>query len=149
MEILWYMTRAISGHGQRFDWREFVERVSEIEGTGSADPAYHAQFVVDPVGSIVTPANLQQLRDQFPESADDENGGNSMASSTAAGGVMNINTQTRPVPRVVVCPLFTSHSVFGRVGHETWTMVRRDSEVSRCQSVGAVGLRNVNTFHKS
>jgi len=42
IEIKWYLTGAVREHGRRFDWQEFVERVSEIEGTDPADAAYHA-----------------------------------------------------------------------------------------------------------
>lgn len=73
MEIQWYLTGAVHEHGQRFDWREFVSRVSEIEGVDRPDAAYHAQVVVDLVASLVPPSDLQQLRDQLPESEDDEN----------------------------------------------------------------------------
>jgi uncharacterized protein (DUF2267 family) len=73
MEIKWYLTGAVRGHGQRFDWQEFVSRVSEIEGTDRPEAAYHAQIIVDLVSTLVPPSDLQQLRDQLPESEDDEN----------------------------------------------------------------------------
>jgi uncharacterized protein (DUF2267 family) len=75
MEIKWYPTGAVHEHGQRFDWSAFVERVAEIEGTDPSDAAYHAQVIVDLVASVVPPSDLQQLRDQLPESEDDENWG--------------------------------------------------------------------------
>jgi uncharacterized protein (DUF2267 family) len=75
MEIKWYMTGAVHEHGQRFDWTEFVSRVSEIEGTDRSDAAYHAQVIVNLVSTLVPPSDLQQLRDQLPESEDDENWG--------------------------------------------------------------------------
>ena len=75
MEIDWYLTGAVHDHGQRFDWAEFVERVSEIEGVDRPDAAYHAQVIVDLVGTLVPPSDLQQLRDQLPEGEDDENWG--------------------------------------------------------------------------
>ncbi|MFB6130755.1 MAG: DUF2267 domain-containing protein [Salinigranum sp.] len=75
MEIRWYLTGAVREHGERFDWREFVARVSEIEGADPARAAYHAKVIVDLVGSQVPPSDLQQLRDQLPESDDDENWG--------------------------------------------------------------------------
>lgn len=71
MEIRWYMTGAVHEHGQRFDWREFVSRVSEIERTDAPEAAYHARVVIDLVHSIVPPSDFRQLRDQLPE--DDEN----------------------------------------------------------------------------
>jgi len=75
MEIDWYLTGAVHDHGQRFDWAEFVERVSDIEGVDRPDAAYHAQVIVDLVGTLVPPSDLQQLRDQLPEGEDDENWG--------------------------------------------------------------------------
>jgi uncharacterized protein (DUF2267 family) len=75
MEIDWYLTGAVAEHGQRFDWQEFVARVSEIERADPPKAAYHAQVVVDLVGSLVPPSDLQQLRDQLPESESDESWG--------------------------------------------------------------------------
>jgi uncharacterized protein (DUF2267 family) len=73
MEIKWYLTGAVHEHGQRFDWREFVSRVSDIEGSDPPEAAYHAQAIMDLVSTLVPPSDLQQLRDQLPESEDDEN----------------------------------------------------------------------------
>ena len=73
IEIKWYMTGAVHEHGQRFDWKEFVERVSEIEGADPAEAAYHARVIVDFVRTQVPESDFQQLRDQLPESEDDEN----------------------------------------------------------------------------
>jgi uncharacterized protein (DUF2267 family) len=73
MEIKWYLTGAVHEHGQRFDWQEFVTRVGEIEGIDRADAAYHAQVIMDLVATLVPPSDLRQLRDQLPESEDDEN----------------------------------------------------------------------------
>jgi Uncharacterized conserved protein len=73
MEIKWYMTGAVREHGQRFDWQEFVSRVSEIENADPADAAYHARVVIDLVHTLVPQSDFQQLRDQLPESEDDEN----------------------------------------------------------------------------
>lgn len=75
MEIKWYMTGAVHDHGQRFDWREFVSRVSEIEGIERQEAAYHARVVMALVGSLVPPSDLRQLRDALPESEDDEDWG--------------------------------------------------------------------------
>src|SRR6056297_1114869 len=68
LEVKWYLTGAVSDHGQRFDWQTFVTRVSEIEGSDRSEAAYHAQIIIDLVGSIVPDSDLQQLRDQLPES---------------------------------------------------------------------------------
>jgi len=73
MEIQWYMTGAVAEHGQRFDWREFVDRVGEIDRADPPEAAYHAQVIVDLVADLVPPSDFRQLRDQLPESEDDEN----------------------------------------------------------------------------
>lgn len=73
IEIKWYLTGAVHEHGQRFDWTKFVSRVSEIEGEEPSEAAYHAQVIVDFVATQVPPSDLQQLRDQLPQSEGDEN----------------------------------------------------------------------------
>jgi uncharacterized protein (DUF2267 family) len=73
MEIKWYMTGAVHEHGQHFDWSEFVERVSDIETVDPPEAAYHARVIVDLVHTLVPGSDFQQLRDQLPESEDDEN----------------------------------------------------------------------------
>jgi uncharacterized protein (DUF2267 family) len=75
MEVDWYLTGAVTEHGQRFDYREFVDRVSAIEHADRPAAAYHAQVIVDLVATLVPPSDLQQLRDQLPEAEDDENWG--------------------------------------------------------------------------
>ncbi|WP_440008874.1 DUF2267 domain-containing protein, partial [Halomicrococcus sp. SG-WS-1] len=75
MEIKWYMTGAVHEHGERFDWREFVSRVSEIENADRPEAAYHAQVITDLVRTQVPLSDFQQLRDQLPESEDDESWG--------------------------------------------------------------------------
>ncbi|MFC6863059.1 DUF2267 domain-containing protein [Halomicroarcula sp. GCM10025817] len=76
IEIKWYLAGAVHEHGQHFDWAEYVERVSEIEGSDPADAAHHARVIVDLVESVVPASDFQQLRDALPESEDDENWGN-------------------------------------------------------------------------
>ncbi|RAW44391.1 DUF2267 domain-containing protein [Halorubrum sp. 48-1-W] len=76
IEIKWYLTGAVDEHGQRFDWQEFVERVSEIEGSEPADAAYHARVVLDLVHEEVPESDFQQLRDMLPGSETTENWGN-------------------------------------------------------------------------
>ncbi|MDJ1434260.1 DUF2267 domain-containing protein [Halostagnicola sp. A-GB9-2] len=73
MEIRWYMTGSVHGHGQRFDWKEFVSRVSEIEGCDRPEAAYHARVIVDLVRTQVPSSDFRQLRDQLPEDRRDEN----------------------------------------------------------------------------
>ena len=75
MEVKWYMTGAVHEHGQRFDWAEFVSRVSDVEHVERQEAAYHAQVIMDLVASQVPPSDLRQLRDSLPESEDDENWG--------------------------------------------------------------------------
>ena len=76
IEIKWYLTGAVDEHGQRFDWQEFVDRVSEIEQTDPADAAYHARVIMDIVHSQVPESDFYELRDMLPESEDTENWGN-------------------------------------------------------------------------
>ncbi|AGB17540.1 hypothetical protein Halru_2972 [Halovivax ruber XH-70] len=75
LEIKWYMTGAVADHGQRFDWSEYLSRVSEIEGEGveDAEAVYHARVIVDLVAEIVPASDFRQLRDQLPESQHDQN----------------------------------------------------------------------------
>ena len=73
MEVKWYMTGAVDEHGQHFDWQEFVAQVGEIEGVDRPDAAYHARVIVDLVGTLVPQSDFRQLRDELPESEDDEN----------------------------------------------------------------------------
>ncbi|MFW5917182.1 MAG: DUF2267 domain-containing protein [Halorubrum sp.] len=75
LEIKWYLTGAVHEHGQRFDWQEFVARVSDIEKADPADAAYHARVIVDVVRSQVPESDFYQLRDLLPESEDTENWG--------------------------------------------------------------------------
>lgn len=75
LEIKWYLTGAVREHGQRFDWQEFVDRVSAIEGCDPADAAFHARVVVDLVHEEVPTSDFHQLRGLLPESQDKENWG--------------------------------------------------------------------------
>ena len=75
MEIDWYLTGAVHEHGQRFDWTEFVSRVSDIEGIDPADAAYHSRVILDLVHEEVPASDFRQLRDALPEAEDDENWG--------------------------------------------------------------------------
>jgi len=75
MEIKWYMTGGVHEHGQRFDWSEFVTRVADIEQAERSEAAYHSQVIVDLVATVVPPSDVQDLRNQLPESESDENWG--------------------------------------------------------------------------
>lgn len=67
MEVDWYLTGAVAEHGQRFDWSEFVRRVSERENAEPTDAAYHARVIVDLVETLVPESDFQQFRGLFPE----------------------------------------------------------------------------------
>ena len=101
IEIKWYMTGAVSNHGQRFDWSEFVDRVSEIEGTGvnGAEAAYHARLIIDLIETIIPPSDFQQLRDQLPESAESENWGKLFEIVDAGGWGESHEAQTGGGPQ--------------------------------------------------
>lgn len=71
MEIDWYLTGAVTQHGQRFDWDEFLTRVSEIEDIERSEAAFHAQVVVDLVETAVMDTDFEQVRDGLPESDED------------------------------------------------------------------------------
>jgi|GEM_PF-509154 len=86
MEIKWYMTGGVHEHGQRFDWSEFVDRVAETEGVERSEAAYHAQVIVDLVGTVVPESDIRDLRWQLPGADADENWGNCSQWSTPAGG---------------------------------------------------------------
>ena len=87
MEIGWYLTGPVTEHGERFDWDEFVGRVSEIEDVDGSEAAYHAQVVVDLLASASNETDFQQLRDQLPESGDEENWGTLFELVDAGGWV--------------------------------------------------------------
>ena len=71
MEIKWFPTGAVHEHGQRFDWSEYLDRVSEVEGCDRSEAAYHARVVIDLVRTVVPDSDFQQLRDELPESDED------------------------------------------------------------------------------
>lgn len=73
MEIKWYMTGGVQEHGERFDWQEYIRRVSEITGADPPEAAYQAQVIMDLASTLVPPSDLRELRDQLPEDEDDEN----------------------------------------------------------------------------
>ncbi|MFA9517390.1 DUF2267 domain-containing protein [Halopenitus sp. H-Gu1] len=75
IEIKWYMTGAVQEHGQRFDWQEFVERVSDIEQADPPDAAYHARVIMDLVHTVAPESDFHQLRDSLPESDNEESWG--------------------------------------------------------------------------
>jgi uncharacterized protein (DUF2267 family) len=72
MEIKWYLTGGVHEHGQRFDWQEFLDRVSAIEATDPADAAYHARVIIDFIETQVPDSDFQELRNSLPESETEE-----------------------------------------------------------------------------
>jgi len=70
MEIDWYLTGAVTDHGQRFDWPEFVERISDRANLDPSDAAYHARVIVDLVETVVPESDFHQFRDLLPEGED-------------------------------------------------------------------------------
>ena len=68
MEIDRYLTAADSG--QRFDYDEFLERVSERGHVDRPDANYQAQQVVAVVAEVVPPGNIEKARNQLPDDFD-------------------------------------------------------------------------------
>jgi len=68
MEIDRYLIEA--DHGQRFDYREFLDRVADREGVDRADANYHAQQVLAVVAEDVPAGNVEKVRNQLPEEFD-------------------------------------------------------------------------------
>ncbi|MFB6354249.1 MAG: DUF2267 domain-containing protein [Halobacteriales archaeon] len=99
MEIGWYLTGPVTEHGERFDWREFVDRVAEIENVDPPAAAYHAQVVIDVVSEAVPAAELRQIRDQLPEAEDDEDWGKLFAVVDAGGWSEGQEAQTGGGPQ--------------------------------------------------
>lgn len=95
MEVKWYMTGAVQDHGQRFDWQELVERVSDIEQADPSDAAYHTRVIVDLVETLVPESDFRQLRESLPESEDDESWGK-LFEVVDAGGWSDPEAETTP-----------------------------------------------------
>ena len=87
MEVKWYLTGAVDEHGQRFDRREFVSRVSEIEGSEPPEAAYHAQVILDFVNTLVPPSDLQSSVTSFRRVRRMKTGASSSRSSMQVAGV--------------------------------------------------------------
>lgn len=68
MEIDRYLIEA--EHGQRFDYSEFLHRVSEREGVDRSDANYHAQQVMLVVAEDVPAGNIEKARAGLPEDFD-------------------------------------------------------------------------------
>lgn len=65
MEIDRYLNEA--EHGQRFDYREFLDRVADRGGVDTADANYHAQQVLAVVAEVVPPGNIEKARNGLPD----------------------------------------------------------------------------------
>lgn len=85
MEIKWYMTGAIMELGQRFDWQEFVERVSEIDNAEPVDAAYRAQVVIDLVESLFRSRISGNSVTSYRSAKTTKTGGSSSAWRTVGG----------------------------------------------------------------
>jgi len=99
MEIGWYLTGPVREHGERFDWREFVRRVGEIEHADPPEAAYHAQVIMDLVSEAVPPSELRQIRDQLPQDEHDGNWGKLFAVVDAGGWSAGQEAQTGGGPQ--------------------------------------------------
>jgi uncharacterized protein (DUF2267 family) len=69
MEVDYYLLSADSG--QRFDYDEFVERVTDRANVEESDAAYYGQVVVGFVSELVPAGELEQVRAQLPDDYDD------------------------------------------------------------------------------
>ena len=69
MEIDRYLLEADSG--QRFDYSEFVSRVSERGKIDKPDAAYQAQQLMAIVAEAVPAGEIRDIRDGLPEEFDD------------------------------------------------------------------------------
>jgi len=98
IEIKWYLAGAVQAHGQRFDWQEFVSRVSETENSEPSEAAHHARVVIDLVHSVVPDSDFQQLRDQLPESDASEDWQELFELVDAGGWEVREDAQTSDTP---------------------------------------------------
>lgn len=69
MEIDYYLESAESG--QRFDYDEFLDRVTDRAKVERADAAYYAQVVVKLVAEVVPAGEIEQVRSQLPDDYED------------------------------------------------------------------------------
>ncbi|MDZ7700821.1 MAG: HVO_2922 family protein [Halobacteriales archaeon] len=143
MEIKWYLTGAVHEHGQRFDWREFVERVSEIEQSDPTQAAYHARVIVDFVRTLVPASDFQQLRDALPEAEKDGNwrklfevvdaGGWGEAGEAQTGGGPKPEVAASEKPDNGGEPQSTSKATFevyeDRAGKWRWRLVHANGNI--------------------
>ena len=65
MDVDWYLQGAESG--ERFDYDEFLDRVSERASVERDDANFYAQAVVALVADLVSGSEVEQVRQQLPE----------------------------------------------------------------------------------
>lgn len=99
LEVKWYMTGAVHEHGQRFGWKEFVDRVAERANSDASDAAFQARVVVDLVHEEVPESDFRQLRDMLPEAEDDENWRKLFEVVDAGGWTEEMEAQTGGGPQ--------------------------------------------------
>lgn len=69
MEIDRFLVEADSG--QRFDYDEFLDRVSERGEVDRSTANYQAQQVVAVIAEVVPPGNIEKARNQLPDDFED------------------------------------------------------------------------------
>jgi uncharacterized protein (DUF2267 family) len=69
MEVDFYLLSAESG--QRFDYDEFLDRVTDRANVDRADAAYYAKVVVGLVSEHVPAGEIEQVRAQLPDDYED------------------------------------------------------------------------------
>lgn len=69
MEIDRFLLEADSG--QRFDYQEFVKRISEIDQSDPPDAAYLAQLVMGVISEAVPEGELRDVRNSLPDDFED------------------------------------------------------------------------------
>lgn len=57
----------MEGKGERFDFDEFIRRVSEREGVPANQATHHAQCVMGTLEEAVSPGEMEDVRQQLPE----------------------------------------------------------------------------------
>ena len=68
MEIDRFLIEADSG--QRFDYDEFLDRVSKRAKIDRADAHYYTQQVIAVVDDVVPPGNIEKAKNQLPDEFD-------------------------------------------------------------------------------
>lgn len=56
-----------AGRGERFNAREFIQRVSDQEGVPTNEAGHHAQVVMGVLGEAVSRGEMADVRQQLPE----------------------------------------------------------------------------------